>query len=348
MKFSFRLLTRIFFLIFVLGLFAVGGILAWFTSWRSDRLAALDSASEIAKTSYGDVEYVRQGEGPAVLVFHGAPGGYDQAALMGERLIEAGMQVIAPSRPGYLRTPLDGGLTPEQQADLMAALLDTLGVQQVAVMGASAGAPAAIQFALRHPQRLRTLVLISPMLKRWVPNPETAQFGRLVLGHLTGDVGSWLAVEGVARDPRRVLEGFLEFSSRGDATEREIIVRSVLNDPAQLEWFRDWIGTFAPLSPRESGTRNDLLQLSALPAIPFGKISVPTLVILGAEDPCVPLEEAQIAVKKIPTATLFTAEGAGHLVEIGPQAVQVNEAIRKFLNQRVPNSGAAAAETDQN
>lgn len=41
MKLSFRLLARIAFLLLVLVLLAIGGVLAWFTSWRSDRLAAM-------------------------------------------------------------------------------------------------------------------------------------------------------------------------------------------------------------------------------------------------------------------------------------------------------------------
>jgi len=332
MKFSFRLLTRLIFLFVVLGLFAVGGILAWFTSWRSDRLADLDGGSELAKTGSGEVEYVRQGDGPPLLVFHGALGGYDQAVLFGEQFLEAGMEVIAPSRPGYLRTPLADGITPEQQADRMMALLDTLGIPQVAVLGVSAGAPAAVQFAVRHPQRVRALVLISPMLTRGLPKGASA-LGRTMLGHLTGDVGSWLAVEAVERDPRRVLEGFFEISSQGNATDREVVVRSVLENPKQLEWFRRFVGTVAPLSPRESGTRNDLLQLRTLPDLPLAQIAAPVLVVVGADDPCLSVEVTRKLVEKIPSATLLTVAGTGHMVGLGPQAEEVNETITKFIQQ---------------
>ena len=83
---SLRLLARSSFLLCVLVLLVLGLILAWFASWRADRLAALDSASEITKTDLGPVEFLSRGEGPAVLVFHGAPGGYDQAMLLGSSL----------------------------------------------------------------------------------------------------------------------------------------------------------------------------------------------------------------------------------------------------------------------
>ena len=123
-----RLLLRLVFLLVAIALLAVGGGLAWFSSWKAERMIRLNAASSIAETSAGNVEFLQQGEGPAVLVFHGAPGGYDQAMLIGSSLAEQGYQVLAPSRPGYLRTPLSSGLTPEKQADAMAALLDSLGI----------------------------------------------------------------------------------------------------------------------------------------------------------------------------------------------------------------------------
>jgi len=335
MKFSFRLLARIAFLLLVLSLLAVGGALAWFTSWRSDKIATLDTGSEMAKTRAGAVEFLTRGEGPPVLVFHGAPGGYDQAMLLGSGLLDAGFQIIAPSRPGYLRTPLATGLLPEQQADALAALLETLGLQSVAVLAGSAGAPAAIQFAVRHPQRVWALVLLSPVTKAFVPYAKIkgSEFGRVVLSGLTGDIGSWLAVEMAEKDPRKMLEWTLERTSA--ATQREIILNSVLQpgNRGQLEWFRSLIGTFAPLSPRESGARNDLIQMRALPELPLARISTPTLIVQGADDVCVLPAETEVAAAKIPNATVFSVPGAGHIVQIGPGADDVQKKITGFLKQ---------------
>ena len=46
------------------------------------------------------MELLVRGEGPAVLVFHGAPGGYDQAILLGSTFVQDDFHEIAPSRPG--------------------------------------------------------------------------------------------------------------------------------------------------------------------------------------------------------------------------------------------------------
>ncbi len=74
-----------------------------------DKLAALDSASEIAETDKGKIEYSMRGEGPTVLGFPWNARGYDQAMLLGSLFAEDEFSVVAPSRPGYLRTPLANG-----------------------------------------------------------------------------------------------------------------------------------------------------------------------------------------------------------------------------------------------
>lgn len=319
----------------VLFLLVLGLALAWLASWRADRIAALDSASEMAKTALGTVEFVSRGEGRVVLVFHGAPGGYDQAMLLSASLPENEFQVIAPSRPGYLRTPLATGPVPEQQADAMAALMDTMGISSAAVLAISSGAPAAIQFAIRHPEKAWALVLISAVTAKFDPKakPPGAEPGRLVLEGFRNDLGALLSVKMTERDPLRILSSVLESENSGTAAERERLANYVLGDSDQLEGFRSLIGTFAPLSVRETGTRNDLDQIRALADFPFEQINAPTLVVHGTADKCVPFSSAEAIAARIPGAILLPVEGTGHLVEIGPLAVEVQEKIAEFLRQ---------------
>ena len=89
----------------------------------------------VISTARGPVQHVDSGgDGAPVLFVHGTPGGCDQGALMGRFLVDAGFRVVAPSRPGYLDTPLDDRPTPADQAALHAALLDALGIDRVAVV----------------------------------------------------------------------------------------------------------------------------------------------------------------------------------------------------------------------
>ena len=335
MRSSLRLLGRSSFLLFVLVLLAIGLVLALFASWRSDRLAALDSASEIAKTDLGPVEFLTRGEGPAVLVFHGAPGGYDQAMLLGSYFAEDEFQTVAPSRPGYLRTPLATGLLPEQQADAMAALIDTMGIPSVAVLATSSGAPAAMQFVIRHPGKVWALVLIAAVTAKFDPDakPQRSEPGRLVLNGFRSDIGAWLCVEATEKDPARMLSWILEAENSGTAVQRDALADYVLSDSDQLEWLQGLVGTFVPLSVREAGIRNDLVQIRAMSDFPFETISVPTLVVHGTADKCVPIAEAQAVAGKIPGAILYPVDGAGHLVEIGPWGPEVQKKIVEFLRQ---------------
>jgi pimeloyl-ACP methyl ester carboxylesterase len=330
-----RLLGKSIFLFCLLVLLVLGFFFAWFASWRSDRIAALEFGSEIAKTDRGPVEFLVRGEGPAVLVFHSAPGGYDQAMLMGSTFAGDGFQIIAPSRPGYLRTPLATGLTPEQQADATADLIGKMGLSSVAVLASSWGAPAAIQFVIRHPEKVWALVLISPLTARFDSGArsQASEPGRLLLDGLKGDVGAWLFVESAERDPQGALSWVVDAVSNGTAAQGESLPTYALSDSDQIEWFKSLVGTFAPLSVRQAGLLNDLVQGRALSDFPFEQITAPTLVVHGTADRWLPFAAAEVAARRIPGAILFPVEGAGHLVEIGPQASNVQGKVVEFLGK---------------
>ena len=137
-----------------------------FRQWRHHQREALLTGSELIETERGALEYASIGEGPAVLFMHGGFGGYDQSPPF------QGFRFITPSRPGYLRTDLSVGPTYEEAASAYATLLDSLGIDKVAVMGISAGGPPALQFASQFPDRVWALVLISAITKeRVLPLP---------------------------------------------------------------------------------------------------------------------------------------------------------------------------------
>lgn len=76
-----------------------------------------------------------------MLVVHGAGGGFDQGLALGQGLAERGWRVIAASRFGYLGTPLPRDASASAQADAHACLLDALGIERAAVLGAASSAP---------------------------------------------------------------------------------------------------------------------------------------------------------------------------------------------------------------
>ncbi|NDJ53815.1 MAG: alpha/beta fold hydrolase, partial [Chloroflexi bacterium] len=138
-------------------LFAIAALLGlgfiWlvlrYRRWLAQVTEQASAESQIIQTRLGPVEYDRRGAGPVLLHFHGGNVGH-KGWFTVAHLVEAGFQLLTPDRPGYLGTPLGDNGSPEAQADLMAALLDALDIEQVAVIGAAAGGPGALQFALRH------------------------------------------------------------------------------------------------------------------------------------------------------------------------------------------------------
>lgn len=341
-----RWFGRALFVLLVLVLLACTAVIVKFEDWKKAKLAELDAGSQVLKTAAGDIEFTERGSGPAVLICHGAPGGYDQAMLIGDALAKSGFRVIAPSRPGFLRTPLTTGLLFEDQADALATLLRTLKIDRASVIGFSTGAQVAARFALRHPDRTAALVLLSPVTMPYRRDPKsqpTPLLPEAALFKTTGDMGSWLFVEQAKRDPRWMLDAV--FASDTDLSDeaRTKVVDSVMADPAQLEFFRALVGTQAPLSPRESGTRNDLIMLRALDPVAYEKIAAPLLVVTGSADAGRPWADPSVITKKNPAAKHLVVKDAGHLVWFGPNAAAAQSAIQEFLKSPPEPSVSPAA-----
>src|SRR5690606_29987722 len=105
-----------------IGLLAVAAVAAFFVhrSYHRDLSAArarIASGSAMAMTKCGPIEYAEVGQGPAVLLVHGAGGGWNQGWQIAEDLARRGHRVVAMSRFGYLRTPMPADASPEAQAD---------------------------------------------------------------------------------------------------------------------------------------------------------------------------------------------------------------------------------------
>src|SRR5690606_23539296 len=146
------------------GVVVVAALIVWFifdADMRAAR-AALEGRSEIAETAAGRIEYADVGEGTPLLTIHGAGGGFDQGLDNAGSMVGPGFRLIAPSRFGYLRTPVPADTSPAAQADAHVALLDTLGIDTAAVLGVSAGTRSALELALRHPERVSALILVVP------------------------------------------------------------------------------------------------------------------------------------------------------------------------------------------
>jgi pimeloyl-ACP methyl ester carboxylesterase len=291
----------------------------------ADARTRVTSRGIVATTACGQIEYADVGTGPAVLVIHGAGGGFDQGLDFAGALTGRGFRVIAVSRFGYLRTPLPADASPAAQADAHACLLDTLGIGAAAVVAASAGAPSAMQFALRYPERSAAMVLLVPAA--FAPRPaglppiqappatqllfDTALKSDFLFWAATRMVRRILTQAILATPPEVVRAASAEERRRADETLRHIL----------------------PVSSRRAGLVNDGAVTSALQRYELERIAAPTLVISVADDLFGTYDIARYTVSQIRGARFVGYPSGGHLW-IGHSEDVVSE-IETFLRARV-------------
>jgi pimeloyl-ACP methyl ester carboxylesterase len=115
--------------------------------------------------------YEVRGSGPPLILLHGGLGSIEMCAPLLPAL-SADHRVIAVDLQAHGRTTdIDRPLRMELMADDVAALIQQLGLDKADVMGYSLGGGVALQTAIRHPERVRKLVLVSTPFRRdgWYP-----------------------------------------------------------------------------------------------------------------------------------------------------------------------------------
>ncbi len=297
--------------------------------------ARVTSGSQIVNTPCGPIEYAVAGEGPPVLVVHGAGGGFDQGLDFGRPLIERGFQVIAPSRFGYLRTPLPADASAMAQGDAHACLLDALHITRLPVFGGSAGAPSTMQLCLRHPERCSAMTLAVPLAysarPAGTPPPQPSGLQLFLINTtLRSDFVFWATTK-LARDS--MVKAIL-------ATPPQDVKAAPPDEQARVKQI---LRNIEPISRRQHGLRNDGMIAASLPRYEVERFTVPTLVISVEDDLFNTYAGARYTAEHIPGARFIGYPRGGHLW-VGHNK-EVWAEIAQFLNANVEKHGAKDAET---
>ncbi|RPG05448.1 MAG: alpha/beta hydrolase [Pelagibacteraceae bacterium TMED267] len=282
-----------------------------FESFKKDTIERLEGNSKVIKTQLGLVEYAEFGNsGPIILEIHGSPGGFDQ-------IIETkGFKTIAPSRPGYLRTPLSSGESPENQARLFSALLDELKIDSVIVKGTSGGGPAAIEFASNFPERTQGLILFEALTGAWTPNQDPAEDIENFSDH-----DMWNLLSSLENSGDENMVSFLIPNKNNQ--------KLVLNEKENIENLKKLFWSIWPLSLRLDGWKNDKNNFKNL-SLPLNKIKCPTLIIHGTEDTNVDIKHAEKALKEIQNSKLYIVEGGDHYMSFS-HSNEIEKEISNFI-----------------
>jgi pimeloyl-ACP methyl ester carboxylesterase len=288
-------------------------------SYRTDltqakTVLARRDREELHDSRFGVIEYGRSGEGVPVLASHPLFGGFDTGLSIARTYFGDGYEIVAPSRFGYLGSSLPPDATPAGQADAYAAVLDAVGVDTAIVFGYSAGGTSALQFALRHRDRTRALVLLAPALPGKAGRPP-----RLVADLLFGSDRFFWALRRFAPAAFARLLGMPK-GFRPTASDSTIV------DEAEASLF--------PTSLKKPGVLFDLYEGNpSVQTLPLEQIAAPTAVISARDDGLSAFDNAVSAVDRIPEARLIAYDDGGHLL-LGRQEHARGE-VARFLTDTV-------------
>lgn len=240
---------------------------------------------------------------PTVLLLHGFP----SSTYTFHELVPGleGVNTIAVDLPGFglSQRPRPAEFvrgfdpyTPEAQVALMIGLLQELGVDNAVLMGHDSGVRLALEVALQRPDMVDGLVLIGGTLsaapgRSWLSrlvmnSPQMQRLGPVFLRQLAGDPGVNIMRSGWA-DP-------------------SLIDEATYAAYYQAFTIEGWDTALWQMTEAEAPESLDGK---------VGGVSVPALVLAGAEDRIVPVTEAERIAAELPNATLRILDGCGHYAQ---------------------------------
>ena len=237
------------------------------------------------------------GSGPAVMLLHARTG----SAAMWQRQLAAfsaaGYRCIAYDRRQSGRTEVAPDSPHALPADDLRALVDALGIERFHLLGTAAGGIVALDFALSHPDRVRSLVFANS-----VGSAEIRQ------------EPEYITAAAQLRPPDELPPEIRELGAwyRG-------------HDPAGVQrWLALGAETRAK-KPPFPGTRNRI-TLARL-----ADLRMPALLITGDIDPYTPPAVLGVFHRRIPHATAVVILNSGHSA-FWEQPERFNRAVLDFLN----------------
>jgi pyruvate dehydrogenase E2 component (dihydrolipoyllysine-residue acetyltransferase) len=263
-----------------------------------------EPAPEVVVLQEQSLRYLKRGEGQeAVVLIHGFGGDLNTWLLNHEELAQ-GRTVYAFDLPGHggsSKQVHSGKLS--EFARSLELFMDSVGVAKAHLVGHSMGGAVSLEFALSHPERVASLVLIASA--GLAPEIDGEYLNGFVAASRRKDLKPLL--ERLFADPnlagRQFVEDVLRYK-RVDGVDAAL--RTILSE-------------FCPKGKQATVFRDRLSELQ-----------IPILVLWGAEDRILPASHSQHLPPNIRTETFV---GSGHMVHM-EAAAKVNRAIQRFWESK--------------
>ena len=261
------------------------------------------------------VFYLEQGNGEAIVLLH-AGGLSSRQWVKVASVLEREFRVVAPDLWGFGGTDRWKGekLSHDDHANLVADLVQRLGLGKAHVLGHSYGGASAVRLALSRPELLKSLILIEPILTPLLESvAETALFSEY----------------------RQMAQAFVQRASAGNV------------DGAWEAFidYRNGAGAWSKLPP---ASRQRLIQETAGTVAGFHanlgnptsledlrQLRVPTLVLCGEKTTAVDRRVAQIVYEHIPGCRYAVLPGADHMSPLS-HPILIAEAVRAHVRGSNP------------
>lgn len=244
----------------------------------------------------------REGSGTPLVLVHGFGGSrHDWEPLV--TALPAELPLVAYDQRGFGESSGEAGVAFSHADDLL-ALLDALEVARADLCGMSLGGATALNFALNHPERVRRLVLISPLMVGWTWTDDWVE--------------RWKQIGRAARDGDMETARELWWRHPLFGTTRASPAAPLLRASIAAFHGRQWV-------------QDD--QRPALPEVDrLTDLSVPTLLLTGTRD----TEDFRLIADLIAAAgrdvTRIDHAGAGHLLNLEIPGTIAGE-IARFLQR---------------
>lgn len=252
------------------------------------------------------IKFIQEGEGEVpILCLHGigGNGSYFSEQISG---LESSNKIIACDIPGYGGSPLLEETTFENLSIQFLKFMDTMGMERAHIMGQSFGGMIAIDFAIRFPERVASLILVgtSPSF-----GGRDASFKEAFLAARLKPLDEGMTMPELAVK-------FVPQIVGAEATGAMKAAAVAMMSAVSPDTYRAILACLISFNRRDD----------------IGKIECPVCVISGSEDNNAPSKTMQKMAENLPDSEYHDIQNAGHLLNL-EKPEEFNAIVQKFLKK---------------